>query len=64
MQISFSIEDGILEDAKRFTGISDDETLFKEALTALTQKIAARKLAARGGTDPGLKPIPRRRPAA
>ncbi len=44
MQISFSIEDGVLEDAKRFTGISDGETLFKEALTALTQKIAARNL--------------------
>ncbi len=64
MQISFSIDEKFLEDAKSFTGISDNETLFKEALTALTQRTASRKLAALGGTQPDLKPIPRRRPAA
>lgn len=64
MQVTFSIQEELLKDAKSFTGISDDETLFKEALTALVQRTAVWRLVERGGTEPDLEPIPRRRSAA
>ena len=38
--------------------------LLKEALQALVQRESARRLAALGGSQPDLAPIPRRRSAA
>jgi hypothetical protein len=36
----------------------------REALKALIERESARRLARLGGTEPDLKPIPRRRPPA
>ena len=38
--------------------------LLKEALRALVQRESARRLAALGGSEPELEPIPRRQSAA
>ena len=46
----------------RTTVTLDDELL--EALRALVQRESARRLAALGGSDPALEPIPRRQSAA
>ena len=45
----------------RTTVTLDDELL--EALRALVQRESARRLAALGGSDPALEPIPRRQSA-
>jgi Arc/MetJ family transcription regulator len=49
--------------AQAYTGITEKSALIHEALKALIEREAARSLARRGGTEPDLKPIPRRRTA-
>lgn len=44
------------------TGVSKKTTLVRLGLEALIARESARRLARLGGTDPRLKPIPRRRP--
>jgi len=48
--------------AKEITGISDTTALAHEAMKALIEREAARRLAATGGGSPNLRRIPRRRP--
>lgn len=64
MRTTVNIDDGLLADAMELTGIQEKSALLNRALEALVQREAARRLAAMGGTQPGLKYIPRRRPAA
>jgi Arc/MetJ family transcription regulator len=54
----------LLARAQEFTGINEKSALIREALRALVEREAARRLARLGGSEPDLKPIPRRRPAA
>ncbi|MDQ2925284.1 MAG: type II toxin-antitoxin system VapB family antitoxin [Acidobacteriota bacterium] len=63
MSTTIAIDDQLLEEAASFTGLSEKTTLIKEALKALMEREAARRLADRGGTEPQLKDIPRRRSA-
>jgi len=49
--------------AQEYTGLTERSALLREALTALVQREAARRLAKLGGSQPNLKPIPRRRSA-
>jgi Arc/MetJ family transcription regulator len=62
MRTTLNIDDGLLEDAQRLTGISEKTALVREGLRALIERESARRLASLGGTEPQLKPIPRRRP--
>jgi Arc/MetJ family transcription regulator len=62
MRTTLNIDDGLLEDAQRLTGISEKTALVREGLRALIERERARRLASLGGTEPQLKPIPRRRP--
>jgi len=62
MRTTLNIDDGLLEDAQRLTGISEKTALVREGLRALIERESARRLARLGGTEPQLKPIPRRRP--
>jgi Arc/MetJ family transcription regulator len=57
------LDDELLTTAQEYTGVAEKSALIREALTALVQREAARRLAALGGSQPNLKPIPRRRPA-
>ncbi len=64
MRTTVTLDDKLLNDAEEMTGIKERSALIREALTALVQREAARRLARLGGSQPGIKPIPRRRPAA
>jgi Arc/MetJ family transcription regulator len=64
VRTTLSIDDELLARAQEFTGITEKSALIREALKALVEREAARRLARLGGTEPDLKPIPRRRPSA
>ncbi len=56
-----NIDDKLLAEAMRLTGIKEKTALVHAGLHALVSREASRRLAALGGTQPGLKPIKRRR---
>jgi Arc/MetJ family transcription regulator len=62
MRTTIAIDDALLARAQELTGITEKSALVREALTLLIQREGARRLARLGGTEPDLKPIPRRRP--
>lgn len=61
MRTTITIDDELLADAKEFSGISSTSAVMQEALTALVQREAARRLIALGGSQPDIRAIPRRR---
>ena len=63
MRTTLSLDDALLERAVSFTGLSEKTALVREALKALIERESARRLASLGGSEPRLKPIPRRRAA-
>ncbi len=62
MRTTLALDDQLLADAEFYTGIRERSALVREALKALVEREAARRLARLGGSEPDLKPIPRRRP--
>ncbi len=62
MRTTINIDEELLSTAQRLTGINEKTQVIHEALRALIQRESARRLARLGGTEPQLKPIPRRRP--
>ncbi len=64
MRTTVTLDDELVATAQEYTGVTEKSVLIREALTALVQREAARRLAALGGSQPNLKPIPRQRPAA
>ena len=62
MRITATLNDELVADAMEYTGIRSKSLLVRFALKQLIQGEAARRLAAMGGTQPHLKPIPRRWP--
>jgi Arc/MetJ family transcription regulator len=64
MRTTVTIDDALLEDARRYSGIKETSTLVRLGLEAYVQREAGRRLARLGGTQPGLEYIPRRRPEA
>ncbi|HYF22399.1 MAG TPA: type II toxin-antitoxin system VapB family antitoxin [Caulobacteraceae bacterium] len=62
MRTTLSLDDDLLAAARDYTGLTETSALVKEALKALVEREAARRLARMGGTEPDLQPIPRRRP--
>ena len=63
MRTTVNIDDELLTDAQRLTGISERATLVREGLRALIERESARRLARLGATEPELKGVSRRRPA-
>ena len=61
MNITITVDDALLERAEELTGITDKTALAREGLRALIERESARKLAQLGGSQPQLRPIPRRR---
>ena len=64
MRTTLIIDPDLVERARQLTGIQNKTALVRAGLEALIAREAARRLAALGGTDPGLRSMPRRRPAA
>ena len=61
MKTTLHINDQLLAEAQRITGISEQVALVREGLRALIERESARRLARLGGSEPQLKSIPRRR---
>ncbi len=63
MRTTLALDDELLAEAQRLTGMKEKTPLVREALNALIERESARRLARLGGADPGLVAIPRRRSA-
>lgn len=64
MRTTINLDDELLAQAQRMSGLTERTQLLREALLALVQRESARRLAKLGGTEPQLQPIPRRRDAS
>ena len=64
MRTTVSLDDELLAQAEAYTGVKEKSALLREALKALIERESARRLARLGGSEPGLRSIPRRRSAA
>lgn len=60
MRTTINLDDALLERAQSLSGVAERSALLREALTALIQRESARRLARLGGSEPELKPVPRR----
>jgi Arc/MetJ family transcription regulator len=63
MRTTIVLDDELLARAEELTGITERTALVREALRALIEREAARRLARLGGSAPDLKLPPRRRSA-
>ena len=61
MKTTLNIDDKILKKASKLTGITEKTSLVRMGLEALITRESARRLADLGGTEKGLRQIPRRR---
>ncbi len=61
MRTTVNIDDDLFEDAKWLTGIESKSALVRAAFQSLVECESARRLARLAGTQPQLKPVPRRR---
>jgi Arc/MetJ family transcription regulator len=63
MRTTLALDDDLLLKAQDLTGLKEKSAVVREALAALIERESARRLARLGGSEPKLKPPPRRRPA-
>jgi Bacterial antitoxin of type II TA system, VapB len=63
MRTTLIIDERLFERARELTGIQEKTALVRAGLETLIAREAGKCLAARGGTQPKLPNIPRRRPA-
>jgi len=63
LRTTLALDDELLAKAQAYTGLAEKTALVREALKALIERESARRLARLGGSEPDLKPIPRRRAA-
>ncbi len=62
MRTTLNIDDQLLAEAQRMTGLAEKTALVREALKALVERESARRLARLGGSEPQLQSVPRRQP--
>jgi Arc/MetJ family transcription regulator len=61
MRTTIALDDDLIAKAQAYTGVEEKTALVREALKALIQREAAKRLANLGGSQPGIKGAPRRR---
>ena len=61
MRTTVNLDEELLEEAQRATGLTERGALLRAGLIALIERESARRLARLGGTEPQLKSVPRRR---
>ncbi|MGD8331481.1 MAG: type II toxin-antitoxin system VapB family antitoxin [Acidobacteriota bacterium] len=61
MRTTINIDDDLLAEAMRLTGITEKTALVRAGLEALVSWEASKRLARLGGSAPDIEPIPRRR---
>ena len=64
MRTTLNIDDTLLDKALKLSGFKEKTAVVRAGLEALISRESARRLAALGGTERGLKPVPRRRDRA
>lgn len=60
MRTTLNIDDELLAEAQRVTGIAEKTALVRAGLIALLERESARRLALLGGSEKTLEAIPRR----
>lgn len=60
MRTTINIDDQLLKEARRLTGMKEKTALIRESLRALIERESTRRLARLGGSEPQLGAIPRR----
>ncbi|CAL4867054.1 Antitoxin VapB32 [Asticcacaulis sp. MM231] len=63
MRTTVVLDDELMARAEEYTGIKERSALLREALKALVEREASRRLARLGGSMPDAVAAPRRRPA-
>jgi Arc/MetJ family transcription regulator len=61
MRTTLNIDNEILKEASRLTGIEEKTALVRLGLEALIARESSKRLARLGGTEKEIRPIPRRR---
>jgi Arc/MetJ family transcription regulator len=61
MRTTINLDDRLLTQAQRITGMKERTSLIHEGLRALIERESARRLARLGGSEPRVQPVPRRR---
>jgi Arc/MetJ family transcription regulator len=62
VRTTINLDDGLLDEARRITGMEGRTALIHEGLRALIERESARRLARLGRSEAQLRPVPRRRP--
>jgi len=62
MRTTINLDEQLLGEAQRITGMKERTALIHAGLRALIERESARRLARLAGSEPQLQPIPRRRP--
>lgn len=61
MRTTLIIDDKLLEEASKLTGVKEKTSLVRLGLEAIIALESSKRLARLGGTEKNLRPIPRRR---
>jgi Arc/MetJ family transcription regulator len=61
MRTTITLDDDLLADAEKYTGIKERTALVNAGLKSLVEREAARRLARLGGTEPQFRAPPKRR---
>ncbi len=64
MRTTVNLDNDLLEEARKVSGLEERTALIHEGLRALIARESARRLARLGGTQPKLRSVPRRRSAS
>jgi Arc/MetJ family transcription regulator len=62
MRTTVNLNEDLLREAQRITGIEERAALIHAGLKVLIERESARRLARLGGSEPQLEGVPRRRP--
>jgi Arc/MetJ family transcription regulator len=62
MRTTLNLDDQLLEEAQRLSGLAGKTAVIHAGLRALIARESARRLAALGGSQKALEPVRRRRP--
>jgi Arc/MetJ family transcription regulator len=62
MRTTVTLDDELMAKAARYTGLAEKSAILREALTALIEREAARRLALLGGSEPDIDVPARKRP--
>ena len=61
MRTTINLDDDLVREAQRLSGIKERTAVVHEGLRALIQRESARRLARLGGSEPKVRSVPRRR---